>query len=250
MREARPVVPHPEWVAARRALLAAEKDLLRQQDEVTRQRQQLPWEAVREDYVFARPDGSAVRLAELFDGKSELVVYHFMSVPEWNQPHCGTCSMWVDGFNGLLPHLRARMSLAVVSKAPPVSLAELVQRKGWQVPLLSSASNSFNSDFKVEALPSVEASGEGASAEDDGIHYNYAPQGNQVGFSCSQMPGCSVFHKTADGTVVHTYSTYARGLEQLCSTYKLLDLLPWGRESFWPKHKDEYDQQPAAAAST
>jgi predicted dithiol-disulfide oxidoreductase (DUF899 family) len=232
-----PIVSPTAWIAARKALLAKEKELTRRRDELARERRELPWERVEKNYVFAGPDGP-VTLAELFDGRSQLVVYHFMFGPEWREG-CPSCSMVADHLGASLVHLAQRdVSLAVVSRAQLPRIAEFQQRMGWPFRWVSSFGNDFNRDYHVSFTPEEMAQGT--------MEYNY---GNQ-GFPADEAHGVSVFLKTpedAGGEIFHTYSAYARGAEELLGVYSFLDLTPKGRDEAalpfpmaWIKHHDSY----------
>jgi predicted dithiol-disulfide oxidoreductase (DUF899 family) len=228
------VVSNEEWLTARRELLAKEKEFTRIRDELSRARRALPWRRVDKPYVFAGPDGS-IALGELFGGRSQLVVYHFMFDPDW-EAGCKSCSFWADNFNGVCVHLNQRdVTLAAVSRAPWPQIARFKQRMGWSFPWVSSAGSDFNFDYGVSFSLEQLASGE--------VVYNYAPRRTQM----TELPGISVFAKDADGTVFHTYSCYARGLDMLNAAYHYLDLVPNGRDEAdlpypqaWVRHHDSY----------
>jgi predicted dithiol-disulfide oxidoreductase (DUF899 family) len=227
------VVPHDEWIEARKALLAKEKEFTRLRDELTRQRRALPWERVEKDYVFDGPQG-AETLAELFDGRSQLVVYHFMFGPD-DDAGCKSCSFWADNFNPNVVHLNARdVSFVAVSRAPLAKLLPYKERMGWSFTWVSSADSDFNFDFGVSFAP-----------EDQQRRlYNYgglSPGG-------PEREGMSVFFKDENGDVFHTYSAYARGIDLLNTAYNYLDLVPKGRDEdgggqFWVRRRDEYADQ-------
>jgi predicted dithiol-disulfide oxidoreductase (DUF899 family) len=240
-----PIVSSAEWLAARKSLLAKEKELTRLRDELARQRRELPWQRVDKGYVFAGPDGP-VTLAELFDGRSQLVVYHFMFGPEWLEG-CPSCSMVADHLGASLVHLAQRdVSLSVVSRAQLPQIAAFQQRMGWPFRWVSSFANDFNRDYHVSFTPEEMAQGT--------MQYNY---GNK-GFPADEAHGVSVFLKDAQGAIFHTYSAYARGAEELLGVYSFLDLTPKGRDEAdlpfpmaWIKHHDRYAAEapkPAAAA--
>ncbi|CAD7700602.1 unnamed protein product [Ostreobium quekettii] len=212
------VVSREEWNAARQELLAAEKALTRQRDEVSRQRRALPWVALEKDYTLQDADGRPVRFSELFrDGKADLVVYHFMYDPAWQLP-CDHCCCWAEGYNAYAPFLADKFNFAVVAKAPADRLKLVMAMKGWSLPMYSSGGSDFNADFHVENT--VMKCG-----------------GREV--PLSQGPGLNVFRK--EGSVVyHTYSTYGRGLEVFNAIWAFLDVLPNGREGWHPKHKHLY----------
>ena len=227
------VVSHDDWIQARKALLAREKEFSRQREAVARERRGLPWEEVAKEYVFDGPDGK-LTLPDLFDGCSQLVVYHFMFPPEWDAG-CPHCSFWADSFNGAPVHLRARnVSIAAISRAPIGKIAAYKQRMGWSFPWVSSGETDFNYDFGASFTP-AEVSGHAAV-------YNY---GSDPGFE--DREGISVFARDERGRVFHTYSTYARGIDAVNGTYQFLDLVPKGRDEpagdftqFWVRRHDEY----------
>ena len=229
-----PIVDNEEWLAARRALLEKEKAFQKQQDELARLRRELPWRKVEKSYAFQGVDGTQT-LADLFGGSSQLIVYHFMFHPDWEEG-CKACSFLTDGYNGTIPHLKARdTNLVAVSRAPLDKLMPYRERLGWSFPWYSSAGNDFNFDFGVSFTP------EQLEAKDGS--YNYR-DGGAFG---EEMPGMSVFLKTDDGTIFHTYSTYARGLDPFIVTYRLLDIVPKGRDEealpftmAWVRRNDEY----------
>jgi predicted dithiol-disulfide oxidoreductase (DUF899 family) len=229
-----PIVSRDEWIHARRRFLAKEKDFLRQRDELSRERRELPWERVDERYVFEGAGGKET-LAELFAGRSQLIVYHFMFSPE-SDAGCRGCSFWADSYNGILPHLQQRdVSFAAVSRAPLAKLQGFAARMGWTFKWVSSANNDFNYDYQVSFRPEDVARGTAT--------YNYTSyQGTGP-----DMPGFSVFFKDADGDIFHTYSTYARGLDPMNVAYQMLDLAPKGRDEAgmphpmsWVKLHDQY----------
>ena len=227
------VVSHNDWIQARKAFLAREKEFTRQREALARERRELPWEEVTKEYVFDGPDGK-LTLPDLFDGCSQLVVYHFMFPPEWDAG-CPHCSFWADSFNGTPAHLRARdVRLAAVSRAPIGKIIAYRQRMGWSFPWVSSGETDFNYDFGASFTPE-EVSGHAAL-------YNY---GSDPGFE--DREGISVFARDERGRVFHTYSTYARGIDAVNGTYQFLDLVPKGRDEpagdftqFWVRRHDEY----------
>jgi predicted dithiol-disulfide oxidoreductase (DUF899 family) len=231
----RNVVSHKEWLSARSKFLSQEKEFTRVRDELSRQRRALPWEKVEERYEFDSGRGK-VTLADLFDGRSQLVIYHFMFGPGWQQG-CPSCSFVADHFDGASVHLAHRdTALAVVSRAPLADIEAFQKRMGWKFPWVSSFSGAFNFDYHVSFTPEEKASGK--------VAYNYSV----CEFPSEEAPGASVFAKDAAGEVFHTYSTYGRGLDILMGTYNLLDLVPKGRDedelSFsmsWVRHHDRYE---------
>jgi predicted dithiol-disulfide oxidoreductase (DUF899 family) len=230
------VVSQDQWIEARKAHLVKEKQLTRQRDELARERRELPWARVEKDYVFDSPTGK-VTLADLFRGRSQLIVYHFMFGAAWNEG-CPSCSYVCDHLEGTLPHLAARdVSLTMVSRAPLAKIEPFKRRMGWHFPWVSSFASDFNFDFQVSFTPIQRARGD--------VYYNYANQP----FPSDEAPGASVFYKDpATGEMFHTYSTYARGLDPLLATYTLLDMVPKGRDEeqlpfgmAWLRHHDRYD---------
>jgi predicted dithiol-disulfide oxidoreductase (DUF899 family) len=228
------VVSHAEWLAARSEFLTKEKEFTRLRDELSRQRRTLPWEKVEKLYEFDSTSGK-ITLADLFDGRSQLIVYHFMLGPGW-QHGCPSCSYLADHFDGPTIHLANRdTTLAVVSRAPLAEIEAFKKRMGWKFQWVSSFGSDFNFDYNVSFTPEERTRGK--------VSYNYA-----LGeFPSDEAPGASVFSKDAAGEVFHTYSTYARGLDILVGTYNLLDLVPKGRDEdglaftmSWVRHHDCY----------
>jgi predicted dithiol-disulfide oxidoreductase (DUF899 family) len=226
-----PIVSRAQWLAAREQLLAREKQFTRERDQLSAARRALPWVQVTERYEFERPRGTAT-LADLFDGKRQLIVYHFMFAPEW-QAGCKSCSFWADNFNGIVEHLAHRdVRLIAVSRAPLAKLTAFARRLGWTFEWASSHRSSFNHDFGVSFTPDEIAGGK--------IAYNYETQDARG----AELPGISVFYKDGDA-VYHTYSCYARGLDMMNTAYHYLDLVPRGRDEgerpmSWLKLRDEY----------
>jgi predicted dithiol-disulfide oxidoreductase (DUF899 family) len=228
------VVPHTEWLGARRDFLAKEKELTRLRDELSRQRRTLPWEKVEKRYEFDSTQGK-VTLADLFDGRSQLVVYHFMFGPGWKEG-CPSCSFVADHFDGLTVHLANRdTTLVVVSRAPLAEIEAFKKRMGWKFEWVSSNANDFNFDYHVSFTPEEKATGK--------VYYNYSKQE----FPSEEAPGASVFAKDSAGEVFHTYSAYARGLDILLGAYNVLDMVPKGRDEddlphpmAWIRHHDRY----------
>jgi len=227
------VVSREEWLQARMDLLSAEKELTRRRDELARQRQELPWVRVAKDYVFDGPNGQE-RLSDLFGDRSQLMVYHFMFGPNWEEG-CRSCSFLADHFDAMRIHLRHRdVTLAAVSRAPWQQISAFRKRMGWQFPWVSAFGTDFQSDYGVRFTP--------AELEEE-VTYNY----RKMRFGLQDAPGLSVFCKDAAGSIFHTYSAYARGLEALVGTYQVLDLLPKGRDEnrlafsmAWVRHHDQY----------
>ena len=217
MNEPHAVVSHDEWLEARRQFLAREKAFTRERDQLSAERRALPWERVDKSYVFDTPQGTQT-LADLFGACSQLVVYHFMFGPDWEQP-CKSCSFWADNFNCIPVHLRHRdVTLIAVTSAPLAKIDALKERLGWTFTMVSSGGNSFNHDYNVSFTRDELESGE--------VTYNYRPMKT----SMTELPGISVFYRDAAGTVFHTYSCYARGLDMLNGAYHYLDLVPKGRD--------------------
>ncbi len=227
------VTSREEWLAARTALLTQEKEFSRLRDDLNRRRRELPWEKVEKRYVFDGPEGQET-LADLFAGRSQLAVYHFMFDPK-SAAGCPHCSFWSDHFDGMGVHLNQRdVTLVVISRAPLAKIAEFKQRMGWRFKWVSSNRTDFNYDYHVSFTPEQVR---------DGGFYNYAPEA-RVG---SEREGFSAFFKDADGALYHTYSTYARGIDLLNGTYNVLDLMPKGRDEDgfkspqdWVRHHDRY----------
>jgi len=229
------VVSQAEWLEARKEYLKKEKEFTRLRDELSRQRRELPWEKIDKNYVFEGPSGR-VTLGDLFGGKSQLIIYHFMFGPEWKEG-CPSCSMLADHFDGSIPHLKARdVTLLAVSRAPLGKITEFKDRMGWRFPWVSSYGNDFNRDFHVFFTKEEMAAGQ--------MNYNYAMQP----FPSEEAPGASVFYKDAAGNIFHTYSSFARGLDQCVGTYNFLDLAPKVRDEenldfsmSWVRHHDRYE---------
>jgi predicted dithiol-disulfide oxidoreductase (DUF899 family) len=228
------IVSEEEWIEARKALLAKEKEFTRGRDALSQARRDLPWVKVRKDYVFDTTEGRK-SLADLFEGRSQLVVYHFMFGPDWEKP-CKSCSFWADNFNGIGEHLKARdVSFAAISRAPLAKLTATAKRLGWKFKWVSSAESDFNFDFGVSFTKEAINSGE--------ITYNF---GRHKAFG-DEMPGISVLFKDKDGTIYRTYSCYSRGLDMMNGAYQFLDLVPKGRDEnglphtmAWVRLHDEY----------
>ena len=233
------VVSRDEWIAARKAHLANEKAFTKARDRLSAERRELPWVKVEKNYLFDTPEGKK-SLADLFDGRSQLIVYHFMLGPDWGEG-CPSCSYLADHFDGAALHLAHRdVSLLAVSRAPLPEIAAYKKRMGWRFPWVSSYGNDFNYDFHV-SFRREHKEGE--------VYYNY-----EMGdFESDEMPGVSVFIKDASGAIFHTYSAYARGLDILVGTYNFLDLVPKGRDEAelpwsmaWVRRHDDYDDVEAA----
>jgi predicted dithiol-disulfide oxidoreductase (DUF899 family) len=228
------IVSQEKWLQLRKELLSKEKELTRLRDRLNAERRGLPWVRVEKNYVFDAPGGK-VSLKELFAGRSQLVIYHFMFGPDWNEG-CPSCSFVSDHIDGALPHLAARdATMVMVSRAPLAKIEAFKKRMGWRFTWVSSYGSDFNPDFRVSFTKDEMAQGK--------VNYNYAMQE----FPSEEAPGISVFYKDAGGDVFHTYSSYGRGLEQLVGTYMILDLVPKGRDEDklgftmeWVRHHDRY----------
>jgi len=229
------IVSREEWLAARKKLLAKEKQLTRERDALAAERRQLPWVKVDKNYVFDSPDGRKT-LANLFDGRSQLIVYHFMFGPDWTEG-CPSCSFNMDHTDGALVHLAQRdVSFAAVSRAPLPKLEAFKKRMGWRFAWVSSYGTDFNSDYRASFTQDEIAKGR--------VEYNF----DLVEFPSSEAPGISVFYRDKNGDIFHTYSAYARGTENVVNTYNYLDLVPKGRDEdalyfsmAWVRHHDRYE---------
>jgi predicted dithiol-disulfide oxidoreductase (DUF899 family) len=229
----REVVSEAEWVIARKDLLAREKEFTHQRDALSAARRSLPMVKIDKNYVFDGPDGKET-LADLFQGRSQLIVYHFMLGPDWEEG-CKSCSYLADHFDGANWHLPHRdATLVAISRAPLPKLQNYQKRMGWRFKWVSSEKNDFNFDYHVSF-----------TAEDEKkntAYYNYATGE----FFSDELPGLSVFYKNENGEVFHTYSTYGRGLDMLVGAYHFLDLTPKGRNEdpestmSWVKRHDQY----------
>jgi len=234
------IVPRNDWLAARKQLLLKEKDLTDLRDRLSAERRELPWVEVDQPYVFHGKDG-VLSLADLFAGKRQLIVYHFMFGPGWEQG-CPSCSFLADHIDAALPHLAARdVAFAVVSRAPFAQIQPFRQRMGWRFNWVSSYGSDFNYDFHTTTDADVRP-----------VEYNYRDQAalealGQTYHVKGEQPGASVFLRQ-DGRVFHTYSTYGRGLDLLVGAYNYLDLVPRGRDEdaleftmAWVRHHDRYE---------
>jgi predicted dithiol-disulfide oxidoreductase (DUF899 family) len=232
-----PIVSRQQWLAERQKLMAREKELTRLGDQIARERRALPWVKMDKEYLFDTPVGRRP-LADLFDGRRQLVMQHFMFAPGWDQG-CKSCSYMADHTDATLPHLAQRdTAFVAVSCAPLAEIESFRRRMGWTFPWVSSHGTTFNRDFHVTFTPEERKSG--------AADYNFGsvPPGDE-------MPGVSVFWKDDAGTVFHTYSTYGRGVEVMMHTYRLLDLTPEGRDEdgldftmAWVRHHDRYETAP------
>ncbi|HEY4985456.1 MAG TPA: thioredoxin family protein [Bradyrhizobium sp.] len=238
------IVSQDEWLVARKAHLAEEKSFTRARDALSKKRRELPWVKVDKAYVFDGPNGKET-LADLFGGKSQLIVYHFMLGPDW-EAGCPSCSLLADHFDGTVTHLAQRdVTFVVVSRAPLPQIEKFQRRMGWRFKWLSSFNNDFNYDYQVSASPEEKATGT--------VLYNY----EITTFPSEERPGASVFTKNEAGEVFHTYSSYGRGLDMLIGAYVLLDLAPKGRDEqglawpmAWVRHHDRYDGAVVDSAAT
>jgi predicted dithiol-disulfide oxidoreductase (DUF899 family) len=228
------VVSRKEWLAARTALLKKEKKFTRLRDQLSKERRQLPWVKVDKDYVFDGPQGQET-LSELFDGRSQLLVYHFMFGPDWDAG-CKHCSFWADNFDRIIVHLNHRdVTMVAASRAAYRKLESYKKRMGWDFKWVSSGNTDFNFDYHVSFTPEEEAKKR--------AFFNYKMQDPDS----SDREGTSVFSKDAKGNVFHTYSTYARGIDMVNAAYHYLDLVPKGRDEgksgpSWLCRHDEYSR--------
>lgn len=235
------VVSRAEWLEARKGLLAREKEFTRLRDEINAERLALPWVAVDKDYLFETPAGKK-SLADLFDGRSQLVVYHFMFGPDW-EAGCPGCSFMADHFDGTLPHLNNHdVTLVAVSRAPLAKIEAYRKRMGWTFPWVSSFGSDFNFDYHVSFTKEDLARG--------AVQYNFTRTPSERAHD--ELPGFSSFIRNEAGEVFHSYSSYARGSEEVLATLMILDLAPNGRNesatlSFVKRH-DEYEGEPKAHA--
>jgi predicted dithiol-disulfide oxidoreductase (DUF899 family) len=237
------VVSHEQWTKARLELLSAEKQFTRQRDELTRRRMAMPWERVEKSYVFDTAEGKR-GLAELFDGRRQLMVQHFMLAPGWEEG-CKSCSYMADHTDGMTAHLAHRdVTFLAISRAPLAEIERFRRRMGWQFKWVSSYGSDFNYDFGVSFTPEQVEKGK--------VCYNYS---DNWPYPHAELPGVSVFYKDEAGAVFHTYSTYGRGVEVMMGTYNMLDLAPQGRDEDqlkftmeWVRHHDRYESAPVAAS--
>ncbi len=238
-----PVATRDTWIVEREKLLAREKELTRLRDLIARERRALPWVPIDKSYVFETTRGARA-LAELFDGRRQVLVQHFMFGPGWEEG-CPSCSFMADHADGMNIHLANRdVTLVAVSRAPLVEIERFRRRMGWQFEWVSSHCTDFNYDFQVSFLPQAQAPGE--------VCYNYRSQP----FPGEEAPGISVFYRDDTGAIFHTYSTYGRGVEVMMGTYGMLDLVPQGRyeedvenKMQWVRHHDRYAPAPVAPAA-
>jgi predicted dithiol-disulfide oxidoreductase (DUF899 family) len=225
------VVPHTEWVEARKQFLAKEREFTHLRDDLSRQRRELPWERVEKNYEFQGPSGKQT-LADLFGDRNQLVVYHFMFGPGWKEG-CPSCSFLADQFDSIAPHMAQRdTALVAISRATLPEIEAFKKRMGWKFTWVSSNGSDFNYDYQASAK----------KTDDGKVYYNYA-----VGeFPSEELPGASVFYRR-DGEIFHSYSAYARGLDMMLNAYNFLDLTPKGRDEdglpypmAWIRHHDKY----------
>jgi predicted dithiol-disulfide oxidoreductase (DUF899 family) len=235
------IVSREEWLEARRALLLKEKEATHLRDKVNAERMAMPWVKVEKDYAFDTPHGKR-SLSALFEGRSQLIIYHFMLGPEW-EAGCPGCSFLSDHVDGALPHLNNHdVTWVAVSRAPVAKIEAYKTRMGWKFPWVSSSTSDFNFDYHVSFTPEDLAK--------DKVEYNFtsiAPENAN-----DELPGLSAFYRNDKGEIFHTYSSYARGPEELIGTLMILDRAPKGRNedatmSFLKRH-DEYEQAPKASS--
>jgi predicted dithiol-disulfide oxidoreductase (DUF899 family) len=228
-----PVVSQERWLAERKKLLAREKELTHLRDQVARERRALPWVRINKAYSFDTPEGKRT-LADLFEGRRQLMVQHFMLGAGWEEG-CPSCSFMADHTDGMNVHLAHRdVTFVAISRAPLAEIERFRRRMGWKFHWVSSFGNDFNHDFHVSFAEQAQGQ----------VYYNYAMQP----FECEELPGISVFYKDDAGEVFHTYSTYRRGVEAMMGTYTLVDLTPKGRDEadggmHWVRHHDRYEPQ-------
>lgn len=234
--QAHKVVSKEEWLVVRKEHLAKEKEFTRLHDQLSQERSKLPWVKVDKEYIFNGPNGKET-LFELFDGRSQLLVYHFMFDPSWEEG-CKSCSFWADNYNDIIVHLNHRdVTMITISRAPLEKLNSYKNRMDWGFKWVSSFDSDFNYDYEVSF------SQEDLEAGKTNYNYNY----NENKSKSTELPGISVFYKDEDGDVFHTYSCYARGLDMLNGAYNYLDLLPKGRDEddlpytmAWLRRHDQY----------
>ena len=229
------VVSGDEWLAARQELLTKEKEFTHLRDELSQARRALPWEKIGKNYVFDGPNGKET-LADLFDGRSQLVIYHFMLGPDWDEG-CPSCSFWADNYDGIDIHLKQRdITLISVSRSPLENINAYKNRMGWRFKWVSSIDSDFNFDFNVSFTPSEMKKGE--------MNYNY----RNCKFPMEEAPGFSVFFRDDQGDIFHTYSCFSRGLDMLNGAYHIMDMVPKGRDEdqlpfsmAWVNRHDQYE---------
>lgn len=231
------IVSKEDWLKERRALLKKEKELTRLKDQMSQSIRELSWLKVERDYDFSTENGT-IRLSQAFDGRSQLIIYHFMFDPEW-QEGCKSCSYIADHYNPVILHLNNRdVSFLTVSRAPIEKITSFKKRMGWELEWVSSYGSSFNYDFHVSFTEEEKDKGKG--------FYNFEEQG----FLVDEAPGLSIFCKDENGDIFQTYSTFSRGLDQFLTTYQYLDLVPKGRDESgftypmeWVRHHDRYGDE-------
>jgi predicted dithiol-disulfide oxidoreductase (DUF899 family) len=229
------VVSHDAWIAERKELLKKEKKFSRLREELAAERRALPWEKVEKPYLFEGPEGKK-SLSDLFGKRSQLAVYQFMFAPDWEEG-CPHCSFWADHYDGMGSHLSQRdVSFVVISRAPLSKIEAFRKRMGWRFPWLSSGSTDYNYDFQASFRPEDIAKGT--------LTYNY----EEVPMDMTDREGISVFYRDSGGAIYHTYSTYARGIDMVNTTYQFLDLVPKGRDENpespqdWVRFHDRYER--------
>jgi predicted dithiol-disulfide oxidoreductase (DUF899 family) len=230
------IVSQSEWMKARKDLLIKEKEFTILRDQFNQKRRDLPWVQVDKEYIFDGPNGKQ-NLLELFDGRSQLIVYHFMYDPNWNAG-CPSCSFWADNFNGICIHLNQRdVTMIAVSRAPYNKIDAYKKRMGWKFKWVSSYNTDFNYDYHISFTSEELAKNK--------AFYNYIDHANPG----TEREGVSIFYKNSSGRIFHTYSTYARGIDILNTAYNYLDLVPKGRDEagyefpqYWVRRHDEYDK--------
>jgi predicted dithiol-disulfide oxidoreductase (DUF899 family) len=229
------VVSRELWLVARKEYLAKEKEFTRLRDQLSQDRRELPWVKVDKEYLFDGPNGKE-SLSDLFEGRSQLIIYHFMYGPDWTEG-CPSCSFWADNFNGIVVHLNHRdINLVAVSRAPFDKLKAYKKRMGWTFKWISSIENDFNRDYHVSFTSHEMKKGE--------MFYNF-----RIGkFPSEEAPGITVFYKNQQGELFHTYSCYSRGLDMLNGAYHYMDLVPKGRDEdnlpysmAWLRRHDQYN---------
>lgn len=231
------IVSREEWIKIRKKHLKKEKKFTRLRDELSAERRNLPWVKVDKKYQFTTEQGPRT-LSDLFAGKSQLIIYHFMFGPKWEEG-CPSCSFMADNFNGIGIHLQHRdINLIAVSRAPLEKLLNYKNRMGWIFPWVSSFDSDFNFDYSVSFTEK--------ELEKKHVYYNF----HKTAFPSSEAPGISVFYKNKKGEIFHTYSCYARGLDMLIGAYHYMDLTPKGRDEddlpftmAWVRRRDQYDQE-------
>jgi predicted dithiol-disulfide oxidoreductase (DUF899 family) len=232
------IVSREEWTEARKALLAKEKALLRAKDALAAERREMPWVRIDKAYTFDGPNGKET-LADLFEGRSQLLVKHFMLGPDWTEG-CVGCSFGADNLDGSVVHLiNHDVMVVAVSRAPLAKIRPFQERMGWSFKWVSSNGSDFNFDFNVSFTEADKKRGK--------AYYNY----EEIDYAADELPGYSCFYKDEQGQVFHTYSTFSRGTELAAGTYGVLDMMPKGRNeapgtnlSNWVRHHDKYDAKP------